>query len=77
MQIVLDCVLVTSDSRHIEKRDGVNKMISLKDVEKGFTVIKSGDLLETLNEVLLLGFKADYMEIEDKGESLKIFWKRV
>ena len=49
-------------------------MISLADIKKGNTLVNSEDLLEVLNEALLLGYKPDYLEIENNGESFRIFW---
>lgn len=49
-------------------------MISLADIEKGQTLVNSEDLLDILNEALLLGYKAEYLEIENEGESFRIFW---
>lgn len=51
-------------------------MISLADIEKGQVLVNAADLLEVLNDALLLGYKVEYLEIENQGESFRIFWMK-
>ena len=50
-------------------------MIDLKQIESGETLVKSEDLLESLATARQMGYEPDYIEIEDAGCSIRIFWK--